>query len=88
MVYRGRPSTGCKKCRERKIKVSNGLPPFIRPKLRCEPLQGMPREVAVACRLSQLASSQLGIQCEMVASDLSSDLCYESDLASVMQVAD
>lgn len=38
MVYRGRPSTGCKKCRERKIKVSRYLFQYKYPSSKEAPL--------------------------------------------------
>ncbi|KAF1937168.1 hypothetical protein EJ02DRAFT_515389, partial [Clathrospora elynae] len=45
MVYRGRPSTGCKNCRERKIKCDERLEGCVKCAERCFPCPGYDRTV-------------------------------------------
>jgi hypothetical protein len=72
MVYRGRPSTGCKRCRERKVKVSTHASLYIYPHVRFDYWKW-----STACRVPRLLQRmseesagavlpQLGINCEHI----------------------
>jgi hypothetical protein len=89
MVYRGRPSTGCKKCRERKVKVSIELRYFYNTERGTTSNKGMQRvAVAVVCRNPLLAASQLGILCETLSPEYHTHLHHAFNSASLAWIAD